>query len=75
MSGHTHREQFNIQKDVINSMPVGMNFIIGSVSPYMGSLSGAPSGKNPSFSVAYIDPDTSLPVEIETYGFDLDKAN
>ena len=52
-------------------MPIGMNFIIGSVSPYMGSLSGAPSGKNPSFSVAYIDPDTSLPVDIETYGFDL----
>ena len=51
-----------------------MNFVIGSMSPYMGQLEKA-DGKNPSFSVAYIDPDTSLPVDIETYSFDLKLAN
>ena len=74
MSGHTNREQFNVQKDIINSQPIGMNFIIGSMSPYMGKLEKA-DGKNPSFSVAYVDKETALPVDIETYTFDLKLAN
>jgi hypothetical protein len=31
--------------------------------------------KEPSFNVAYVDPDTMLPVEYETWSFDLDHAN
>ena len=32
-------------------------------------------GKPPSFSVVYLDPDTMLPLNFETYAFDLDFAN
>jgi len=31
--------------------------------------------KYPSFNVMYLDPDTLIPVEYETYSFDLDAAN
>lgn len=44
-----------------------MNFIVGSVTTF--------KGKPPSFDIMYLDPDTMLPVELETYAFDLDTAN
>ena len=31
--------------------------------------------KEPSFTIAYVDPDTMLPVDFETWSFDLDHAN
>lgn len=70
---HTHKEQFNVQKDVVNQMPVGMNYIIGSATPYVSSVGSTPKlkGKNPSFSVMYLDPETSLPVDVETYSLNL----
>lgn len=44
-----------------------MNFLVGSSSPYVQ--------KNPSFNVIYLEPENLLPVEYETYAFDLVKAN
>lgn len=44
-----------------------MNFIAGSATTYQG--------KPQSFNVMHLDPVTMLPVEFETYAFDLDHAN
>lgn len=44
-----------------------MNFIVGSATTF--------KGKPPSFNVIYVDPATMLPVEYETYKFNLDEAN
>lgn len=47
--------------------PIGMNYIIGSATTYLG--------KPPSFNVIELDPVTMLPVYFETYAFDLVHAN
>lgn len=44
-----------------------MNFIVGSGTTYQG--------KPPSFNLIYIDPDLMIPVDYESWAFDLDKAN
>lgn len=44
-----------------------MNFIVGSVTTF--------KGKPPSYDIIYLDPETMLPVELETYAFDLETAN
>ena len=44
-----------------------MNFIVGSGTSF--------NGKNPSFNVIYVDPDTMLPVDYESHAFDLEHAN
>lgn len=44
-----------------------MNFIVGSATTYQG--------KAPSFNLIYLDPETMLPVEYESYMLDLDHAN
>ena len=44
-----------------------MNFLVNSGSPN--------GGKDPSFSVMYIDPKTLLPIDSETWMFDLSYAN
>lgn len=64
---HLHKEQYQVQRDIVQKKPIGMNFIIGSVTTYQG--------KPPSFNVAYLDPETLLPVEFETHAFDLVNAN
>jgi sphingomyelin phosphodiesterase len=67
MAGHIHREQYQVVTDMISKDPIGMNFIVGAVTPYQG--------KAPSFNVIYIDPDLMIPVDYESWLFDLDKAN
>lgn len=52
---------------MVHKKPVGMSYIIGSATTYMG--------KPPSFGVMYVDPVTMLPVDYEIYAFDLDGAN
>lgn len=47
--------------------PIGVNFISGSGTTYQG--------KPPSFNVVYLDPETMLPIDYESYAFDLDHAN
>ena len=65
--GQKHNELFNVQKSLYGRKPTGVNYIVGSGSPN--------GGKEPSFSVMYVDPKTMLPVDIETWAFDLGYAN
>jgi len=67
MYAHIHKEQFQVQTDMITKKPIGVNFIIGSGTTFQG--------KPPSFNILYIDPVTMLPVQFETHAFDLDHAN
>jgi hypothetical protein len=64
---HIHQEQYQVQTDITFQKPIGLNFIVGSGTTFVG--------KPPSFSVAYLDPVTMLPVNFETYAFDLDYGN
>jgi hypothetical protein len=64
---HIHKEQFQVVRDIAFKQPIGMNFIVGSATTYQG--------KPPSFNVLHLDPETMLPVDFETYAFDLDHAN
>uniref|UniRef100_A0A7S3IPN6 Sphingomyelin phosphodiesterase C-terminal domain-containing protein n=1 Tax=Strombidium inclinatum TaxID=197538 RepID=A0A7S3IPN6_9SPIT len=65
--GHVHKERYSVIRGVEDGNPIGMNFVMGSVTPY--------PGKNPNFNVLYVDPETMLPVDLETWTFDLDEAN
>lgn len=67
MYAHTHHEQFQVVRDVRFGQPILTNFIVGSSTPV--------EKKEPSFSVMHLDPDTMLPVEIQTFAFDLLHAN
>lgn len=67
MYGHVHNEQYQVQRDVLNREPIGMNFIVGSVTTF--------GGLYPSFDILYLDPDTMLPIDMITYRFNLDEAN
>ena len=46
-----------------------MNFMVASVTPWSSHVHA------PSFQVVHLDPDTLIPVNMETYAFDMDKAN
>jgi len=52
---------------MVTHEPIGMNFIVGSVTTYQG--------KPPSFNVVYLDAETMLPIDYETHVFDLEHAN
>lgn len=67
MFSHVHSEFFQVMKDITSGKEMGVNFIVGSVTTYQG--------KPPSFDVLYLDPETMLPAELETYAFDLETAN
>jgi hypothetical protein len=67
MYAHIHKEQFQVVRDIAMKKPILQNFIIGSATTYQG--------KEPSFNVIHLDPDTMLPVELQTYAFDLKHAN
>jgi hypothetical protein len=56
-----------VVRDVLEKKPIGMSFIVGSTTTY--------TGKPPSFNYIYLDPDTLLPIDYETYAFDLEHAN
>lgn len=47
--------------------PIGVNFIVGSATTY--------KHKPPSYEVVYLDPETLLPVDHETWAMDLDESN
>lgn len=64
---HTHMEQFQVMRSIYKGQPMGTSFIIGSTTTFQG--------KPPSFDIMYLDPDTMLPVDLETWAFDLDAAN
>lgn len=64
---HIHAEQFQVVKDIIEHKPIMFNLIAGSVTTYQG--------KPPSFDIVYVDPESMLPIDVETHTFDLVHAN
>eukprot|EP00356_Strombidium_inclinatum_P002021 CAMPEP_0170479920 /NCGR_PEP_ID=MMETSP0208-20121228/958_1 /TAXON_ID=197538 /ORGANISM="Strombidium inclinatum, Strain S3" /LENGTH=501 /DNA_ID=CAMNT_0010752381 /DNA_START=547 /DNA_END=2052 /DNA_ORIENTATION=- len=64
---HTHQQQIQIISDVMSKKPIGMSFIVPSGTTFRG--------KPPGFNVLYLDPDTMIPLDLETWAFDLDHAN
>ena len=56
-----------MQTDIEFKHPIGLNLVVSSATTFQG--------KSPSFSVAYLDPVTMLPINLETYAFDLAHAN
>lgn len=67
MFSHVHSELYQVMRDINGGKEIGMNFIVGSVTTFQG--------KPPSYDLIYLDPETMLPVELETYAFDLETAN
>lgn len=65
--GHVHKEDWNVRRDMLQKNPLSMNYIVGSATTYQN--------KPPSFSVLYLEPKNLLPIDFETYSFDLDLAN
>lgn len=65
--GHTHHEEMEVVRAYDDNKPVGVNFVTSSFTSY--------SGNNPSFRVVTLDVKTKLPIKIETYTLDLEKAN
>mgnify|MGYP007078142972 CR=1 FL=1 len=54
-------------RDLLDQKPISAAFRGGSVTTY--------TGKNPSYQVLTLDSATMLPLEMETYKFDILKAN
>jgi hypothetical protein len=67
MFAHIHTEQYQVVTDVMRKEPIGLNFIVGSGTTYLG--------KPPSFNVVHLDPDTMIPIDYESWVFDLVTAN
>ena len=65
--GHIHLEDWNVGRSIGGKRPLRMSFMVASATTYQN--------KPPSFSVMYLDKKTLLPVDYETYYFDLDRAN
>ena len=66
--GHTHFEEFQMIPSLSNSSKaVNWSWIAGSLVSYTGMY--------PSFSVIELDKEEMIPLDIDTYWFDLDQAN
>ena len=74
-SGFAKTEGFNVVMDSYGSKPVGINFMMPSVSTQYRDDQGGENGKDPNFVVMHVDKETKLPVDIETYYMDLKEAN
>lgn len=53
--GHYHIQGWNVERDMTELKPIGMNFMVGAVTPWGGK-------HQPSFQVLYLDPDTLIPL-------------
>jgi hypothetical protein len=76
MYSHEHIEHYQVARDFYQGKPIGMNFIVSSVTTYQG--------KPPSFNVIYLDPTPTPCFQLTTshtrvirvaYALDLDHAN
>lgn len=67
MFSHVHSELYQVMSDINSGKSIGVNFVVGSVTTF--------KGKSPNFDLLYLDPETMLPVDLETYTFDLESAN
>ena len=61
--GHTHKEDLQVTKSIGDNANIGINFIGGSITSI--------GVKNPSFNVITFDAEYMIPLNIETYSFDL----
>jgi len=55
-----------VQRDIYEHKPIGVNFIVGG----SGDLGKDDQG----FHVAYLDPDTLLPFNIDTFSFNINNS-
>lgn len=65
--GHTHEAEVEIIRSVGDNKPIGVNHVEPSLTTF--------DGNNPSFRALTLDVKTKLPVKIETFTFDITKAN
>jgi len=65
--GHTHHEEMEVVRGYYDNKPIGVNFVSSSFTSFRGN--------NPAFRVIKLDVETKLPLKVETYVFDLEKAN
>ena len=66
--GHTHNEAIAIIKSISgNQENIGINFIAGSLTTY--------TDKYPSFTVIEIDEEFMVPINFNTYYYQIEKAN
>jgi len=70
MAAHYHKQSWNIERSMFSHEPIGMNYIIGSTTPWSSH-----QVKKPTFVVMEMDPDTMIPVNMVTYSFDIKHAN
>ena len=64
--GHIHGESFGVVRSFGDDKAVGVNFWTGSLT--------SSEGRNPSFRIVELDEETLLPLNIETYFFDIRAA-
>jgi hypothetical protein len=67
LSGHTHNEEFEVIRSLSDNKNIGINFIAGSLTTY--------TNFNPAFTVIELDAEYMLPLNFETYYFNLTEAN
>lgn len=68
MYGHEHDEWMQIYTSVRNpNQRIGLSFMSGSATTF--------TKKNPSFTVVEIDQEFMVPINFETYFFNISKAN
>ena len=67
-AGHSHSEEFHLTRSIADAnKPIGWTFMAGSVTSI--------GGKNPGFNVITLDAEHLVPVEIDTYMFNITQAN
>ena len=67
MYGHVHHEYYSVTRSNLSSKAVGVEYWTGSVSTW--------TAINPSFRVFLVDPETMLPVKVQTYYFDIKESS
>lgn len=65
--GHTHDDTIAVTKSVSDNKNIGVNLIAGSLTSYQNM--------NPSFLVIEVDEETMLPINTQTYYFNITHAN
>jgi sphingomyelin phosphodiesterase len=65
--GHTHNEEFEVIRSIEGKKAIGVNHVSPSITTFVG--------QNPSVRVITLDLKTKIPVKIETFTFDIKRAN
>lgn len=65
--GHTHYEEIQLVRAMKDNKPINVNHVSPSFTPHLN--------QNPSIRAITLDVQTKLPIKIDTYTLDLEKAN